>query len=295
MKNSMKYIIALVFCLFGLQAAAKDPVSLIIPTGPGGLFHLYVMELQPVLSKILEAPVVVEFYPGGDGAIAVQALIDKKSKLSMMFGYVNNPSLKQPQYAGAVPAIYLGALPGIVVSHPSFRFNTLREVVGSAPFSWSIGGVNGACCTIWAERFVQKNKTNHDAVLVQYKTAGSMQSDIMGNHINMSITGIPPVISAIREGKLKALGIVGSHRSHLLPDVPTVTEQGIDMFEGPRALGIWANPKANLQDISSMQSKFQKWLLTSEAKDIFYKFDIHPSTLSTRNFIMQMDPPNDKH
>ena len=75
---------------------------------------------------------------------------------------------------------------------------------------------------------------------IPYKGSGPALTDLLGNHVALYFSSLPPAIGLIKEGKLRALGVTGLKRSPIFPDVPTVAEQGLPGFEAVLHYGIVA-------------------------------------------------------
>ena len=75
---------------------------------------------------------------------------------------------------------------------------------------------------------------------IPYKGSGPALTDLLGNHVSIYFSSLPPAIGLVKEGKLRALGVTGLKRSPIFPDVPTVAEQGLPGFEAVLHYGIVA-------------------------------------------------------
>jgi tripartite-type tricarboxylate transporter receptor subunit TctC len=75
---------------------------------------------------------------------------------------------------------------------------------------------------------------------VPYKGTGPALTDLLGGHVQIYFSSLPPAIGLVKEGRLRALGVTGLKRSASFPDVPTVAEQGLPGFEAVLHYGIVA-------------------------------------------------------
>ncbi len=64
---------------------------------------------------------------------------------------------------------------------------------------------------------------------VPYKGTAPAVADVISGQITMNFSSLPPAVSQIKGGNLKALAVTGNKRVKSLPDVPTLKEQGIDV------------------------------------------------------------------
>jgi tripartite-type tricarboxylate transporter receptor subunit TctC len=83
---------------------------------------------------------------------------------------------------------------------------------------------------------------------VPYKGGGPMMTDVMGNQIDLGIASTAALSTNVKAGKLRALAVTGEKRSGVMPDVPTLAEQGLAGFS---AYAWWAilAPAATLKSI----------------------------------------------
>jgi tripartite-type tricarboxylate transporter receptor subunit TctC len=71
-----------------------------------------------------------------------------------------------------------------------------------------------------------------DLVHVPFNSAGQAAASTLAGHAPIAFTSLPPAVSLINEGKLRALAVTSKTRSPVLPDVPTTTEAGYPEIQG---------------------------------------------------------------
>lgn len=275
MNNTLLRIIAstLLWCSFGLSYA--NPVALIVPTGPGGLNHKYALELEPILSKLLEQPVVIEFRPGGQGLVGAQTLAANKTpSLTLMLGAVQQ-DFAINQLTDIVPVLDLGIAPTVVIAKPSLGITSLAQLT-KMPSSYTIGIPNGAAQLHWVREF-SKNYKNISLTEVPYKSGAAVLTDVAGGHVDIGIASAIGAAPLANDGKVVVLATLSAKRSSLLPQSKTPREQGIQYSRdniGFSHMFIWANPGADPVAIAKFQRKFVQWALTTEATELFNKIDL---------------------
>jgi len=79
-----------------------------------------------------------------------------------------------------------------------------------------------------------------DITHVPYKGTGPALADLLGGHVQIYFSSLPPAVGLVKDGRLRALGVTGLKRSASFPDVPTVAEQGLPGFEAVLHYGIVA-------------------------------------------------------
>ena len=127
----------------------------------------------------------------------------------------------------------MGGVSNVMIVHPSNAAKTPADVAAIAKAkpgvsTFSSGG-SGTSHHLSGVLFA--GMTGTDLTHVPYKGAPQGILAVMANEVTMGFFNTPTVISQVRDGKVKALGITSLTRSALLPNVPTLDEQGIRGYE----------------------------------------------------------------
>ena len=219
------------------QAWPERPVMIIVPTAAGGANDAMARIIAQGLSTRLGKPVLVDNKAGANGAIASEFVARATPDgYTIMFGYIAthgiNPALQKLRYdpvADFEPIGMVAASPTVLVANPSVPVKNATELVQAikakpGSFSYATAG-NGTAPHIAGELF--KLSTGVNVVGVPYKGSAPAVLDTMAGNTQYMFPSLFTAYPQIQSGKLKALGIAGEQRSSVLPDVPTLAEQGI--------------------------------------------------------------------
>jgi tripartite-type tricarboxylate transporter receptor subunit TctC len=121
-------------------------------------------------------------------------------------------------------------------------------------------------------------------VHVPYKGGGPMTTDVLGGQIELAIASVAQQGPHVRGGKLRALAVTGDKRSHVLPDVPALAEQGFPGFSALAWWGIFA-PAGTPRPIID---KFH-----AELVQIFNRPDVHKQLTDTLGMDVAASSPED--
>jgi tripartite-type tricarboxylate transporter receptor subunit TctC len=147
------------------------------------------------------------------------------------------------------PVALVSATPNVIVVHPSFKANTLTELITLAkaePGSIAYGSSGQATSThLSGELFQAMSGTR--LTHVPYRGGSLALNDLMAGQIPLMFDTMSSV-SAVKAGKLRALAITSDKRSPLLPDVPTVAEAGLPGYRTVSWNGIMA-PAGTPRDV----------------------------------------------
>lgn len=219
------------------QSWPAKTITIVVPTAAGGANDAMARIIGQGLSTRLGQPVIVENKAGANGAIAGEyAARAAPDGYTLMFGYIAthgiNPALQKLKYdpvADFEPIGLVAASPTVLVAHnavPAKNVQELVQLVKAKPGSFSYASAgNGTAPHIAGELF--KLSAGLDVVSVPYKGAAPAIVDTMAGNTQFMFPSLFTAYPQLKGGKLKALGIAGDKRSRVLPDLPTLAEQGI--------------------------------------------------------------------
>jgi tripartite-type tricarboxylate transporter receptor subunit TctC len=242
--------------LLSLSAAgaASDPypsrpVRLIIAFAAGGSNDIVGRLIAAKLSERLGKQVIAENRVGAGGTVGTEAVMksapDGYTLLSNSAAYVINPLLYRVPYdpiKSFIPVALTGMGPMALAVYPGVQANSVKEFVALAKkqpgklvcASSGAGGYSHLAAELL------KTSADIDFKIVQFKGGGPAVIDTMGGHSQISLLPLISILPHIKSGKLRALGVSGSARSPLLPDVPTISEAGVPGYEAIMWWGIFA-------------------------------------------------------
>lgn len=227
-----------------VQAQAKYPekaITLIVPFGPGGIADLTARAVAQAMSASLKQSIVVNNRPSagsivGSTAVA-QAQPDGYTLLLMSNGNAVSQSLfkKLPfdVMNDFAPVGTLGFFDLAVFVAAESRFKTLRDVTAYAkanPGKLTIGTIApGSTQHLAAELF--KTVAGIDAVTVPYKGTPAVLTALRAGEIDVGFEILGPMLAQVEGKAIRALAVTSSKRFPLLPNVPTVQEEGIARYD----------------------------------------------------------------
>ncbi|OWT53727.1 Bug family tripartite tricarboxylate transporter substrate binding protein [Candidimonas nitroreducens] len=254
-ENLTKYMLASCVMLcssYFVAAHAKypeRPIRLIVGSAPGGGGDAVARVMAESLSKKLDTPIIVENRPGASGNIGELAVAhaapDGYTLLFAYTGHVINPSLfKDPSFDTAKyfrGIARIGSPQSVLVANPKVPAKNLPDfisLIAKEPGHYSMASMFGTDQYVAAQALVHNQKLK--VLFVPYKGNGPALIDVISGQVSAMINTVGVSVPFIRSGKLRALAIVDSKRSSLLPDVPTLQEQGVTGVESTAWYGLLA-------------------------------------------------------
>jgi tripartite-type tricarboxylate transporter receptor subunit TctC len=212
------------------------------------------------LSQKLGQPVVVENRAGANGAIASEFVARAPADgYTLMFGYIAthaiNPALQKLRYdpiKSFEPISLVATSPTLVVANNNLPIKNAKDLVAllkaqPGKISYASSG-KGTAPHLSGELF--KLNTGTDMLHVPYKGSSPAILDTIGGTTQVMFPSLFTAYPQVKGNKLIALGIAGKKRSPVLPNVPTLAEQGIPNVEIDQWYAMFApagTPKAIIQ------------------------------------------------
>lgn len=283
-------LIGATFALGALVAHAfpTKTVTIVVPTAAGGgndaMARLIAQKIAPELGQ----SVIVENKPGGNGAIASEAVARASADgHTILFGYVAthamNPALQKLRYDPVKdfePIGLVGYSPTLMVTHPSLKARDGKELIAmlkSAPGKYSYASAgNGTAPHFAAELF--KMNTGADLLHVPYKGSAPAVADTIGGHAQVMFPSLFTGIPQVKGGKLNAVAIAGDKRSAALPQVPTLKELGVEGVNVTQWYALFAPAKTPGAVVQQLNGALNKVL---SQKDVIQQIEGHGADVET--------------
>jgi tripartite-type tricarboxylate transporter receptor subunit TctC len=222
------------------QAAwPTQPVTFVVGYAAGGGADIVARELGHILTPLFGQNVLIDNKGGAAGAIGARhASLAKPDGYTLFYAVgtnvVTNPHVLKTSIdtlKGLVPIIQTTDYQYVLAVNPTVPANNAQELVALAKkqpnkltySSSGVGGNNHLAGALFAEA------AGIEMVHVPYKGTGPALMDVISNVITMNFSSLPPAVSQIKAGKLRALAVTGEKRVSSLPDVPTLKEQGVNV------------------------------------------------------------------
>ncbi|MBW8468253.1 MAG: tripartite tricarboxylate transporter substrate binding protein [Thiobacillus sp.] len=215
------------------QAYPAKPIILVVPYPAGAAVDNIGRALAVELGKHLGQSVVVENVGGASGTIgAAKVRRAMPDGHTLMIGTVNDmvvaPTVLKSGYAVGdfTPIAKISSNSTVLVAHPSFPANSVDELVDLARRSKEplLMGATGAAVMQTVGGMLLADAAGIKITNVVYKGGAPMVTDLLAGHVKVGTVALNSVLPHIRDGRLKALGVISNRRDPTAPDIPTVNE-----------------------------------------------------------------------
>jgi tripartite-type tricarboxylate transporter receptor subunit TctC len=259
------------------QAYPAQPVQILVPFAAGGGVDVTMRIVAEAAGEVFGQRFVIENRGGGATVIASQAVARAApdgytvltAPTTMVINAASRQNLPFDWKTDFTPVCLIAKLPFVVVARPNSPYSTMKELeqaarAASAPLTFSSGGT-GTVAHLAGELFALRTgiKLQH----IPYRGEGPALSDLLGGSLSVSFSTLAGVQGQIQSGAVKALAVTTRERSAILPDVPTISEQGYGDYDVSAWMGI-VGPKGMPQAaVDAMQKAFNAALTRLDMRD----------------------------
>ena len=223
------------------DAYPSKPIALVVPFPPGGVADIVARPAADAMSRVLNAPIVIENKPGAGGGIGMGYVAKSKPDGYTLLLALSSISIlpeadritgRAPMFQldQLVPIARLTADPTVLAVRADSPWKTLQDFVADArkrPGGITYGS-SGNYGTMHVPMEMFASSAGVKLLHVPYTGAGPAVIGLLGGNIDAVASGPSTVIQHVKAGKLRVLASWGDKRLASLPDVPTLTESGYD-------------------------------------------------------------------
>ncbi len=234
-----------------VPAYPTKPIRLVVPYPPGASNDILARALAQRLAVVLGQNIVVDNRPGAGGHLGAEAVArspaDGYALLIGTSGLITigpslYPKLAYDAQKDLAPVVRFATVPYVFAVPASLGVSRADELAALArakpgQLNFASSG-NGSVPHLCGELFNLRAgvKMTH----IPYKGGAQAVTDLIAGQVQLYCGGIPTVLAQVKSGRLKFAGVTAKARSPLLPDEPTLAEQGIAGVEVNSWTGLFA-------------------------------------------------------
>ena len=256
----------------------SKPITWVCPYAAGGNADSRSRQVAKAMSAILGQPIIIDNKAGAGGNIGTEIIARAKPD-----GYtigmgnfaplaVNHALFKKLNFDPANDVVPIGLIekgPLILMVRNDSPYKSVKDIVAAAKanpgkLSYASGGIGGSHHLSGA---LLENAAGIDLIHAPYKSGAAGATDLMGGQVQMMFEQMYSAMPAIKGGRLRALAITSKTRSPLLPDLPTMAEQGFPAIEVLNWQGLIAPKGISPELIRTLNAALNKALQDPEVKD----------------------------
>ena len=306
----MKPIVLLLVCLLGAhpvfgQQYPSRPVRIVVPLSPGGFADTPARMLAPRLSEQLGRQFFIENKPGAGGTIGAD-FVAKSPADGYTLLLTGTPHVISAHLYKKMPydalkdfthiALIASGPYALVVNPQKVPASSVRELVALAKsqpgkIDFASSG-NGSAQHLVGALFnaMAGIELNH----VPYKGSGPAMQDLVAGQVGVSFAGIPNVLSHVRAGRVRALGVTTAKRWSELPDIPTIAEAGVPGYEATLWLSVSGPAGMPADIVQRLNAEIGRALQDPEVQKNFRSAGVDPAAMDASELERFMRAEYDK-
>lgn len=263
----------------GADPYPSRPVRFVVPYAPGGGSDTIARVLGIKVGEALGQSFVIDTRPGAASMIGTEIVARApKDGYTLLLADVphsiNVSTYAKPTYDAVkdfAPIMLVGTVPQIMVAHPSFTVNSLKELMAMprAQTEKIAMGTSGTGSSPHMTYELLRLRTGLTLNHVPYKGGGPATTDALAGQIPIAFNGAPVSMPHLRSNRLKGLGITSAKRHPLVPAIQTFEEAGVPNFVVAHWYGVLAPSGTPPAVIKILQAEVLKALQTAEVKERF--------------------------
>ena len=272
--------------------AQNNTVRLVVPFSIGGPTDIAARVIAPLLSEAMGKNVIVDNRVGATGAIGADFVARSPADgNTILFGTSSimaanpalMPKLSYDPVRDFAPVSLVATIENILVVHPSVPANNVQEFIRYAKdnpgklFYGSSG--TGSTYHLGSEMFASMTKTQLGHV--PYKGQGPAAQDLLAGHIQLMFDAFNSAVPNIKAGRVKALGIASAKRHPELPDLPTISEQGVPGYVTTIWLAFYLPAKTPSAIVDKMNQDLRTIMQRADVRERFNKLGMQAVTSSS--------------
>jgi tripartite-type tricarboxylate transporter receptor subunit TctC len=287
-----------------VSAVAADypvrPITLIVPQAPGGGNDVIARILAETMSRTLGQQIIVENRPGAGGTIGTRQLAKSPPDgYTLVMGSSGTVAMAPSVFANVgydprkdfAPIGLIARSAIVLVVGPAVAARSVRELIeaGKAEpgkLTYGSGGVgsgNHLAGALFAT--MAGIKMTH----VPFRGANPAINDVIGGHLAMIFSSLPPTLGQIKNGQLRALAIGSLQRSPILPDLATIDESGLPGFQAQQTYGLLAPAGTPPEIVKLLNGALQEALALDLVKARIAADGAEPAPGSAEDYAQDID------
>ena len=276
------------------QAFPSKPIRVIIPVAPGGVNSALMRLLGAQITESTGQPVIVENRPSAGGIVGLlacaKAAPDGYTVCSTSQGPIAydphlTPDLPYDVETDFAPVANLGFTNGMIVAHGKAPVSSYKEMIAYAKakpgaLNWGTWG-RASVPDLYLEWIKRHEGVNITAI--PYKGLLPANTALYAGEIDFTYLGIGTALQQIKAGKVKPIAVLGDRRSPLLPDIPSLAEEGSDP-RLPGYLGLFAPGKTPKALLDRLNTEFVQAARKPRLQEFYRSSTIDPAYSSAAEF-----------
>jgi tripartite-type tricarboxylate transporter receptor subunit TctC len=274
------------------EAWPSKPLRIIVPYTPGGTSDILARAISQPLSEALKQTVIVENKPGANGNTGTDVVAKANDGHTLLLCdtgalaispavYEKLPFDPSKDLRGVTMLAYS---PHLLVVHPSVPANTLPELVKLSHQQKLAFAITALGSAPHLAGVAVEKATQAEWQYIPYKGGSQALGDTVAGQTQVVINGMLATLPHVQSGKLKAIAVSKATRVPMLPNVPTIAEQGVKDFESGSWQGVLMPAATPPAVINRLNAELTRIIRSPELKERLATQGAEVATMSPAEF-----------
>jgi tripartite-type tricarboxylate transporter receptor subunit TctC len=269
-----------------VSAQSGRTIRIIVPYPPGGSADVLARVLVQEINEHDGVNMVIENRPGAGTVTATDFVsrqpADGNTVLVMSNSFVINSHMRKLNYnplTSFTPVCNLVTSPNLIVVNATSPYKTLGDLIAASkakPGAVTLASVGPA--TTQHIGFLQLNLASQAKMTyVPYPGGAPAVNALLGEHVTAVYENYSEAVEFLQAGKLRALAATGAKRMQMLPDLPTIAEQGFAGYD----VEVWLGTVVPTGTPKAATDQLAKWFTDAmkvpEVREKLVKVGLYPA------------------
>ena len=298
------FVLACFAACSGAVLAQSDypsrPIRLVVGFAAGGISDVLARALAAKFSQLVGQQMIVDNKPGAGTTIAGD-LIAKSAPdgYTLWLDDITTHAINASLYAKLpydslkdfTPIALVASTPLMLVVHPTTPAANVQELIAllkAAPGKYSYGSSGNGTIVHLASEMLKSAAGGLNVVHVPYKGSAPATVAILSGEVSFVFSTMPPAISSVKGGKLRALAVTTPKRSATAPEVPTMVEAGLPGFEIVLYSGLLGPAGMNAAIVRRLNTEFARIVRDPDIRAVYENIGADPISSTPEEFRSMM-------
>ncbi len=295
------------FCFAACSGAAlaqadypSKPIRLVVGFAAGGISDVLARALAAKFSQLVGQQMIVDNKPGAGTTIAGELMAKSAPDgYTLWLHDITTHAINASLYAKLpydslrdfTPITLVASTPLMLVVHPSTPVGNVQELIvmlKAAPGKYSYGSSGNGTIVHLSAEMLKSAAGGLNVVHVPYKGSAPATVAILGGEVAFVFSTMPPAISSVKGGKLRALAVTTPRRSAAAPEIPTMIEAGLPGFEIVLYSGVLGPAGMNPAIVRRLNSEFARVVRDPDIQKVYESIGADPISGTPEEFRTMM-------
>jgi tripartite-type tricarboxylate transporter receptor subunit TctC len=289
------FLVAVSVPIAAAETYPDRPIHLLIPYAPGGVSDIAARLVGEKLSQALGQPVIVENRPGGNGFIAITAMLRAPADgYTFVVGTIGEFAINTALYKDMpydverdlAPVAMLSDTPLVLAANGAAPYQSVKDVVAAAKAKPDTIGTSSPGTGTFNHIAIEEINLRAGIKLlhVPYRGGAPAAAAVAAGDVPLSMLAISSAVPFLQAGRVRVLAVTTAKRSSFNPDWKTLQEEGVPDVNASNWVGMFAAKAVPAAILDKLHDEIQKILVMPDIRERFATGGADTTPMSIADF-----------